>query len=283
LEVGSGIPTGILIVALFAIADLAFGPLTSLVNPGNNGVFLLFMIFAVIMVQFPLFAAWIVLAPVELPRRIAVALATAGAWFFAWTLGMLLLSLLERYAIELAEMIWSLFFCLPLVLLAVQIPLWVARVWFGWRIVDLNRAGNGPPREHFHLRHFFVATGVVALAFALARLGNTRDVESTEEFMLAMVILAIVCGLISTCTLLPLLVATLRGRRVWLYIPFTIGLLWILLSVAFMVLSAFAPTGMSRGELFAVHVMFLTYVGLLAGIFYLARLCGYRLAWGRAG
>jgi hypothetical protein len=280
VEMGSSYQLGLAIVVLFAMANFMFGPMTSVANPGDWEIFVLFAMFGLIIVQFPLHAVWLVLSPVDIQIRLLGAFVAAGVWFTAWTCGMIALALLENfYGDMLTEIIRPVFFSLPLIVLAVQTPLWLVRFLLNWRLVNWNRPSHASSQDRFHLRHIFVATAVSGLVIALARLGDTRGDD--EQYMLAVLTIAVICGGVSTCTLLPLLVATLRSRRVWVQVPLTILLQWFLVNCVFAMLQYVAPTGTSGGVVFGLQVMFLTYNCLLATVLYLLRLCGYRLAWGR--
>ncbi|WP_425613913.1 hypothetical protein NA78x_003758 [Anatilimnocola sp. NA78] len=89
----------------------------------------------------------------------------------------------------------GLLMCLvPLVSIAMQVPLWIARALFGWRIV-LHRQGvssnHAAQDERLALSHFFIGTAIVAIALAGWRAVGSFTPVTPQQLVRAHLIL---CG-----------------------------------------------------------------------------------------
>ena len=123
----------------------------------------------------------------------------------------------------------------PLMSIAAQLPLWIARQMFGWRLIRAEE-NDGTRRAPLSIRDLMTATVVVAVALALARLAPSPD---GKPIGMLWVIIFGAATTVSTMTLLPvspLLMRTPRfGRGVLfacLYAAFWIGLPSLIMLVA---------------------------------------------------
>jgi hypothetical protein len=167
--------------------------------------------------------------------------------------------------------------CLPLLAIAIQAPLWLARIWLGWRVGHRATPFRGPDVKAFQILHLLGATAAVALALSAARLGVPDDGESLAGFAIT----ALVAAAISLFTTLPVVAATLRARRALLILP---ALLF--LDVAALVAVIVTISVVSGRPPFAeIYVWLAAMAGgffvCLTGVMLVARGLGYRLAWGR--
>ena len=99
---------------------------------------------------------------------------------------------------------------LPLILLAVQMPLWALRIYAGWRIV--LPASDAQPPGHLSIRDILQATVVVAVAVSLLRLAS----DDPEFFEVAWIAWAVALPCIAAASLLALpeaLFIVLRWER----------------------------------------------------------------------
>src|SRR4029453_2540951 len=110
----------------------------------------------------------------------------------------------------------------PLVSIAAQFPLWVARQWFGWRLVREQAEGAEPPLA---IRDLMLATLVVAVSLALARLAPSPD---KGEMWPVWGVACAVATVISSIALLPAGALLLRSDAVGglRAEPFSRGLYW---------------------------------------------------------
>ena len=131
----------------------------------------------------------------------------------------------------------------------------------------------------FGIRDILVATAVVALALSAARLAVPDSFSSDEEFLLPLAIAVLAAAGISLLTTLPVVVATLRTRRMWLFLPAAL-LLDVMIVVGFVVIMreiyGYPPQEVYFGLVFLVGGFFAS----LAGVLLVVRGFGYRLVWG---
>lgn len=274
-------PCFLVCVLLFGVANFVIGPLMSRLGPNDSAV-LVYVCFGAIGAEGGLHAIWCVLAPVGLIKRFAVGIGTALVLFGAWALGYGVYVSLEPYLYDdYWEIVVTGLLCLPLVAIAIQLPLWLARAWLGWRVLhraDPSRQSGGAA---FGIRDILVATAVLALALSAAKLAVPDRVFSETEFLFPLAIVALVAAGISLFTTLPVVVATLRARQIWLALPVTLAL-------DVMILVVFMATGTAiarRPPPWQAYVGMACMVGgffvSLTGVMLVARRLGYRLVWGR--
>jgi hypothetical protein len=111
----------------------------------------------------------------------------------------------------------------PLVSIAAQFPLWVARQWFGWRLVREHAEAAPPVEPSLAIRDLMLATLVVAVSLALARLAPSPDAGSMWP------IWAVACAVASVISSIALLPA---GKLLLRMQPFSRGLAWSALYAA---------------------------------------------------
>jgi hypothetical protein len=126
-----------------------------------------------------------------------------------------------------------------------------------------------------------VGTGVVALAIATARTAAPSGMQAESEFLIEVVIVALVAALISLLTIPPTMAATLRPGKVWL----TISVLLVAdagIVVSFIVVVALTARPPPPTKLL-IFFLFIpgTYIACLTGVLLAAQRLGYRLIWGR--
>lgn len=128
----------------------------------------------------------------------------------------------------------------PLMSIAAQLPLWIARQMFGWRVVCVEaRPGEENDvtrRAPLSIRDLMTATVVVALALALARWAPSPDGKPIGMLWVIMFGAATTVSAMTLLPVSPLLMRTPQfGRGVLfacLYAAFWIGLLWLIVLVA---------------------------------------------------
>jgi hypothetical protein len=169
----------------------------------------------------------------------------------------------------------------PLMSIAAQLPLWIARQMFGWRLIR-GEENDGTRRAPLSIRDLMTATVVVAVALALARLAPSPD---GKPIGMLWVIMFGAATTVSTMTLLPvspLLMRTPRfGRGVLfacLYAAFWIGLPWLIVLVAWG-RGLFPPPPLA--VLIGISFLVLSFAATVILAAAAARSRGYRLVWGR--
>jgi hypothetical protein len=168
----------------------------------------------------------------------------------------------------------------PLVSIAAQLPLWIARQTFGWRLI------RGDPKEDagpapLSIRDLLTATLVVALSLALDRLAPSPDGKERGLIPLFTFVMA---SAVSTVALLPA-AALLRIQPfqrglffAGLYAAFWLGLLGLAVPVA-------RASGLFRLPpppiLTGVACLILSFAATVMLAAAAAHTRGYRLVWGR--
>ncbi|QDU29183.1 hypothetical protein ETAA8_42900 [Anatilimnocola aggregata] len=201
------------VLLVVAIANLAVAPLMKAISPHDSSSFIVYTSFGVIASQLGLLSLGVVLGQEEFWRRTAV----------NWGVGLLLLFCLSVGSAAADQTSHGRsheplgprqVVCLvPLIFLGAQVPLWIARTMFGWRLV---RAANGPlgeskpsafsPEPHLTLRDLFSGTAIVAITLGIARLATgEQSALSRSEFWLAAGLGSLGAAAISLISLLPLL------------------------------------------------------------------------------
>ena len=271
-------------VVLFAVNNMALTPLEYLLGRADLEV-LFFPCVGLIGAQAGLHAIWCVLAPVGAVKRLATGIGAGLLLYGAWALG---------YAVEVWnwrdadayhwwEEVASTLLCLPLLVVAVQVPLWVARWWFGWRILRRCGPSRRLPRTPIGIRDILVATGVVALVLSIARspLPGEASNGSPPGNLIPLVTGALVAAAISLFTTLPVVVATLRARRLWLAIPTILFLDLAVMSGLVVISSAQDGRWPQQEECLFLILMLVGFSLSLIGPMLIVRRLGFRLYWGR--
>ncbi|MBN2217007.1 MAG: hypothetical protein JW719_06495 [Pirellulales bacterium] len=123
--------------------------------------------------QIAFLATWAAMGPLPLRVRWPIVLAITFMLYFTFLFGLAASEprFLDRAFAEAAA--FSLVF--PLMFLLAQSPLWIRRVWSGWRIVDPVDSRDKPATgtRQFGLAHLLVLMASLAVALSLAQLAMT--------------------------------------------------------------------------------------------------------------
>jgi len=190
-----------------------------------------------ILAQGCLLAAWLAWGDQPFWQRLLRHWIVAAILYLVWVAGLWVsgqaLGQPDQFRFRQISMMVGL--SVPLMSIAAQLPLWIARQMFGWRLIR-GEENDGTRRAPLSIRDLMTATVVVAVALALARLAPSPD---GKPIGMLWVIMFGAATTVSTMTLLPvspLLMRTPRfGRGVWfacLYAAFWIGPPWLVVLVA---------------------------------------------------
>jgi hypothetical protein len=194
----------------------------------------------------------------------------------AWAVGLVFVSWYGSWGSVGDELQMS-FLSLPLVMLAIQLPLWFARTYLGWRLTIRQPETLAPPL--FSIRDYFVGTAIVAISITFARLARPAT-WPLDRYWPSWAIAFCIFTIGSLAAVLPAMYFTIRLRNVWL----AIGLLSL---YAFAVASLIAyianAIDSSIGALETAAIMaFILPLPIFLGLgFLIARACGYVLETGR--
>lgn len=267
---------------LFGCINFLMGPLMSYIRPQDHAAALVYASFGAAGAQAGLHAVWCVLAPVGFAMRFTVGVGTGLLLFGAWAMGQGVHVNGQPYlGPNYWQVVVTALLCLPLFAIAIQLPLWLVRMWCGWRILHRADPNRQSGHEAFGIRDLLVATAMVAAAFSAARLGVSNGNSSRDVSLLPLVIGAGVAAVVSLLVTLPAVAATLRARRLWLVLPAIVPLYVLAM---FGVVAGVAALEGRRPSQVPYYGMVFTAGGCyacLVGVMLLARKLGYRLSWGR--
>jgi len=146
---------------------------------------------------------------------------------------------------------------LPLVFLAAQLPLWIVRLIFGWRIV-FGDVEEEPDAEvgQFGIGHLLGATALVAVSLGLAQLGSIEagPLRSSDAAWLDMLVACGIVALVSALSTIPCVWAVLISRRplpaVWVIAAYTLAAAVVLAFVQ----TALTGVGDIWAEILVLHL-----------------------------
>jgi hypothetical protein len=252
--------------------------------PAASGVILPFAALGCILAQGCLLAAWLAWGAQRFLRRLAVHWGIAAGLYLTWLAGFAVSVLRESSASEFGEISTTVLLGVPLVSIAAQLPLWVVRYFFGWRLARPDSSGAVAPEPALTISDLMLATLLVAAALALARFVPPTERES-ERWAVWSVVFAVASG---TCTisLLPAGAILMRpgrfGHRLLfggLYSGLIVGILWLFVAVARWYGGRLPP----REVFIGLTCLMLGFAGTLMLAANAARAQGYRLIWRRRG
>lgn len=192
-----------LIGSFLAVGNLAIAPMMRRTQPHQPEAIVVFVCSGAVIAQAGLLATWHTLFPGRLLKRTLATVGVGGLLLVPWMLGGLFDPAYPPRNYMIRDLA-ALFACVPLVILAIELPLWVLRIWAGW---TAQIPGGRPQRSRFTIQQAIVLTGVTAVAFALARL-------SELDWGNIGIVAGCLAGL-SLVVLVPMIWMALRLQRTW--------------------------------------------------------------------
>ena len=275
---------GLLIVACVSCDFLMVPILSSASGPPRIPGFPLFLaVIGCVLAQGNLLAAWLAWCDEPFFTRLTRHWIVATLLYLVWAAG-LALGQLSHFA-EVSLMVGL---SVPLVSVSAQLPLWIARQTFGWRLVQASRLKNDAGPSPLSIRHLMLATLVVAISLALARLAPSRlpgePPEASNGRWIIWTFAFLVASGVSTIAVLPAGAMLLRTRRfhrglvfAGLYAAFFVGILWLVVFTARRLGLSVAPLAIVVG----ISSLIFSFAGTVMLAALAARTRGYRLVWGR--
>jgi hypothetical protein len=248
----------------------------------DNGIFDLFYLGA-ICAEVGLLSLWWVLAPVSWQLRFSAGLLTAVILFTAWAVGYAIAfpefyALLDVYWINLRWHIRTSLLRLPLLLLAAQSPLWIAKHWFTWRIEHRTHVPTTGPREPLGLIWLLIGIAFIAICLGLARYG--RDPDEPGDFAW-FVCWALVTMAVTSVTILPATAAILRIRRKIPAVILVLATNSLVVAVYLAIVSPLADDILESAMESPAFILCFTFC--LALPLCIVNQLGYQLRWGENG
>jgi hypothetical protein len=259
------------LIGTFLLANVAVAPLMDEVGPNDWAAVFVYACFGIIPAQAAALSVWLAWGPQPFWQRLWVHWSIAAFALVAWLFGLVLAE--EWDDVDGLEKV------LPMALLfglTVQLPLWVVRGIWGWRLTLEQEAASGAD-DKLTIRDLMVGTVIVAVSLAVARTSPESDNSSFwSDVGMA---LAIVAGA-STLALLPTTRWLLGGRSVYLAVLGTFAYAWAAVAVlvgAYMILEP-SINGRDVWEMFGISVSIFSFAAMLIWTAIAARRSGWRLA-----
>lgn len=267
-----------LLVPVCLASDFLMVPmLTTVTGPSRiGGMVGVLAIVGCVLAQGCSLAAWLAWSEEPLWLRLAWHWIVAVILFSAWAAGLGMGRVSQAGEITLFVGL-----TVPLVSIGAQVPLWITRQSFGWRLVRGDRAQDSSPAP-LSIRDLMTATVLVAISLALARLAPSPDGKPLGKVWIVMFALAALGSTIALLPASPLLLRTRAFRRgilfAALYAAAWVSLLWLVVLISrHWGLFQLPHMGIVVG-LSCLILSFATTVILAAAVI---RARGYRLVWGR--
>jgi hypothetical protein len=249
--------------------------------PPNSGTMIAgFFIGGVVAGQLGLLAAWTALGPWRLYRQWFAASLVELGLFLALVFGMIVTSRHESW--PEGNQLLQMFLAVFAVLAGAQVPLWLIRLFRGWRLVlrGSDAARTAIESRQLQIRDIFIAMTVLALFLGTASaVAKSRGVARVDPYYLMEVLVAVGVTAVWSGLVLPICLwvcfgASATETRI-------VGLVGYLVGLAVVFVALVAAISGARGEISEIGGCFLVlHVGLLATVLSglgLARACGYVL------
>lgn len=263
----------------FLVSDFAIAPCADQWGPHEWGAMFVYGSAGPLLAQFAILPAWLVLGSPAYWLRLMLVWSAALVAYGAWWLGFAATGWIDGISDSDARHALALLLLLPAVSLAIEAPLWLLRLGFGWRIA---RPSHELPAHHkLSIRDMLLATTLVACALAAARIAArlVGDSDADEAgFWQTLGISVISLGGGSAVLLAPILWLALRVERTALAVAaavahiLVLGAIWMSAAI----LLEWVPDRGAWGYL-GVTVTTVSFAACVSAPFWLARLQGYRL------
>jgi hypothetical protein len=227
-----------------------------------------------------LLAVWLVWSSKPFARRLASHWAAAGGLYLCWLAGLALSARSQVFR----DASLSVAVLVPAVSLGAQLPHWIMRHYFGWRLVHEDVGVASERDAPLTIRDLLMATVVVAATFAIARQSRWIQPGNDGRWMLVAMVMTI-AGFISTIALLPAGALLFKAKNfqrglAWsgAYISAFIALEWAIVGILWW----YAPQFLLPYQLYVgLSSLMLCFAGTLIVVAWAARADGYRLVSGR--
>jgi hypothetical protein len=191
----------LMFVLPLACADFAIVPLMRFIQPRQVSSVLVYSCFGLIPAQGALLSIGLVFGNDRYWRRLLIHWGCVLLLTFCWSIGFLLTNRQgHEVSMRLLEEAARGICALPLISLAIQLPLWLAHKIFGWRL-----EGHSQIRIHYSLRGLLAGLALVGITLGLARYSrpNPRAPEQFWFYWFTVTVFALglgaaVCHVLST-------------------------------------------------------------------------------------
>jgi hypothetical protein len=275
-----GLIAAAVLTFFFASINLAICPLIEVFDgsPGPPWYFLpFFVVFGAILAEGGLLCTCLVFLSGPFWLRFTVCWVTGLVLWACWASGLSFAGWRGLRDIEEILQVGSL--SLPLVALAIQLPLWVARIYFGCRLTTQDQAIAIPPP--LSIRDYFVGTAIVAISITSTRLARPSS-WPIDEYWLGWAIVFCCFAGGGILGVLPALYFMFRWNRWWLGAGLLTLHAFVISSAILWFVDALDRGALGAFEMAAIMTMFLSLAAVLGLGMTIARGCGYALQTRRA-
>jgi len=259
------------VAGLALLADLLVLPLMKVFDQHDWGAVLVYACMGLIIAQGGALTVWLAWGPEPFWWRLVGHWCLAGMALAFWLLGVWI----SEGPNDLREALGIVGPALPLVSLAAQVPLWIVRQFWGWRLAPPDAA------TPLTIRDLMVATLLAGLSLAAAR-GVDGGGSRNEEFWLGWGIAVAVATGMSTIALLPAGGCLLGMRRLALGVSLMVAYA-AAATAAVWIVALFLVSGsrVTIWELTGLSIVVLSFTGMLVFAAITVRTWGYGLIYGR--
>jgi hypothetical protein len=205
------IPGQVLLIAVAGLVNFLFVPVLRGAERSEGAWLVAALGAGVLAGELGLATLWLVWGPGSFGRRLVVHWSVGGALYVCWGLGLVASFAGSSPPPDLPEMLVTILLALPIVSLAVQLPLWPLRTHFGWRI-ERSWADHSQPQS-LSIRDLILATVVTSVSLACLRLMPTALASPAEVYWSVWGIAVAISAVASTLSLLPATVIVFRTRE----------------------------------------------------------------------
>lgn len=224
-----------------------------------------------------LLATWGVFNSLSLGRSLAATFAAALVLFAVASVAILARTG-ERFLSDITVDLLVMLLTLPVVLLSIQTPLWVVRIFFRAEIARPDHPPTGSYRYPVRIKDLLLATAAIGVAVALVKAAASLDPQTNAETLYRiMLTVGVVAGTFSLIVVLPMICLVMNGEsRVRLMSAPAIWLLLILVGVVTFLGVTAGPNARAISSFLMISGAF---TAVLCGGLFTARSQGYRLRW----
>jgi len=165
--------------------------------------------------QFGLVAIWGVLAPQKLLHRLGVSLLLGAILATSFGLGLVAASAGHGPPPpEAIPSLLGLLLLLPQIIAGVQVPLWVARLFWGWQVAHVRELGSLSRAKQFSIAQMLTVTALIAVLLALNQPAGRLLNVPPRELWVQTGLSALGAFVLSSLSTPPAVYAVLRCRQV---------------------------------------------------------------------
>ena len=165
--------------------------------------------------QFGLVAIWGVLAPQKMLHRLGVSLLLGTILAMSFGLGLVAASAGHGPPPpEAIPALFGLLLLLPQIIASVQVPLWIARLFWGWQVAHVRDLGSLSRAKQFSIAQMLTATALIAGLLALNQPAGWLLKVPPRELWVQTGLSALGAFVLSSLSTPPAVYAVLRCRQV---------------------------------------------------------------------